>query len=65
MAVAPVGGWIAAGGGLSAEPLLLGLAIGTWVAGFDVLYACQDRGLRSARGPAVDSRRGSACRGRS
>ncbi len=35
------------------EPWLLGLAIGTWVAGFDVLYACQDvefdrrEGLRS------------------
>jgi 4-hydroxybenzoate polyprenyltransferase len=42
LAVAPVGGWIAAGGPASAEPWLLGLAIGTWVAGFDVLYACQD-----------------------
>ena len=42
MAVAPVGGWIAAGGPARIEPWLLGLAIGTWVAGFDVLYACQD-----------------------
>ncbi len=42
MAVAPVGGWIAAGGGVSVEPALLGLAIGAWVAGFDILYACQD-----------------------
>jgi 4-hydroxybenzoate polyprenyltransferase len=42
MAVAPIGGWVAAGGGPSAVPLLLGLAIGTWVAGFDILYACQD-----------------------
>jgi 4-hydroxybenzoate polyprenyltransferase len=42
MAVAPVGGWIAAGGPASVEPWLLGLAIGTWVAGFDILYACQD-----------------------
>ena len=53
MAVAPVGGWIAAGGGWSAEPFWLAIAIGTWVAGFDVLYACQDvdfdrrEGLRS------------------
>ncbi len=53
MAVAPVGGWIAAGGGWSWEPVLLGIAIGTWVGGFDVLYACQDvdfdrgHGLRS------------------
>jgi 4-hydroxybenzoate polyprenyltransferase len=42
MAVAPVGGWIAAGGPATVEPWLLGLAIGSWVAGFDVLYACQD-----------------------
>jgi 4-hydroxybenzoate polyprenyltransferase len=53
LAVAPVGGWIAAGGRLGAEPWLLGLAIGLWVAGFDILYACQDvdfdrgHGLRS------------------
>jgi 4-hydroxybenzoate polyprenyltransferase len=54
MAVAPVGGWLAAGGRFVApEPWLLGLAIGLWVGGFDVLYACQDvefdraNGLRS------------------
>jgi 4-hydroxybenzoate polyprenyltransferase len=42
MAVAPVGGWLAVGGGAGLEPWLLALAIGTWVGGFDVLYACQD-----------------------
>jgi 4-hydroxybenzoate polyprenyltransferase len=43
MAVAPVGGWLAAGGSTGAiEPWLLGVAIGTWVGGFDILYACQD-----------------------
>jgi 4-hydroxybenzoate polyprenyltransferase len=42
MAIAPVGGWLAAGGGSGWEPWLLGLAIGLWVGGFDVLYACQD-----------------------
>ncbi|HEX7087423.1 MAG TPA: UbiA-like polyprenyltransferase [Vicinamibacterales bacterium] len=53
MAVAPVGGWLAAGGGSGPEPWLLGLAIGLWVGGFDILYACQDvefdraHGLRS------------------
>jgi 4-hydroxybenzoate polyprenyltransferase len=53
MAVAPVGGWLAAGGRAGWEPWLLGLAIGLWVGGFDVLYACQDvdvdrrEGLRS------------------
>lgn len=30
------------GGPLAPEPFLLGVAIGTWVGGFDVLYACQD-----------------------
>jgi 4-hydroxybenzoate polyprenyltransferase len=42
MAVAPVGGWLASGGGAGSEPWLLGLAIALWVGGFDVLYACQD-----------------------
>jgi len=42
LAVAPVGGWIAAGGRGGIEPWLLGLAIGLWVGGFDILYACQD-----------------------
>jgi 4-hydroxybenzoate polyprenyltransferase len=53
MAVAPVGGWLAVGGRAGWEPWLLALAIGAWVGGFDVLYACQDvdfdrgNGLRS------------------
>src|SRR5712691_1696660 len=42
MAIAPVGGWLAAGGRKGWEPWLLALAIGAWVGGFDVLYACQD-----------------------
>ncbi|MBI4477894.1 MAG: UbiA family prenyltransferase [Acidobacteria bacterium] len=50
MAVAPVGGWLAAGGGWGPEPFLLGLAIGSWVAGFDVLYACQDLPFDRAHG---------------
>jgi len=50
MAVAPVGGWLAAGGRSGVEPWLLGLAIGTWVGGFDVLYACQDLAFDRAHG---------------
>jgi len=50
MAVAPVGGWLAAGGRSGVEPWLLGLAIGTWVGGFDVLYACQDLAFDQAHG---------------
>jgi 4-hydroxybenzoate polyprenyltransferase len=53
MAVAPVGGWFAVGGRAGGEPWLLAAAVGFWVGGFDVLYACQDidfdrtHGLRS------------------
>jgi 4-hydroxybenzoate polyprenyltransferase len=51
MAVAPVGGWLAAGGPIDApEPWLLGLAIGLWVGGFDILYACQDVDFDIAHG---------------
>ena len=50
LAVAPVGGWLAAGGGAGWEPWLLALAIGTWVAGFDILYACQDLEFDRANG---------------
>jgi 4-hydroxybenzoate polyprenyltransferase len=50
MAVAPVGGWLAVGGRGGWEPWLLGLAIGTWVGGFDVLYACQDVEFDRAHG---------------
>ena len=50
MAVAPVGGWLAAGGRGGWEPWLLGVAIGAWVGGFDVLYACQDLEFDRAQG---------------
>ncbi len=50
MAVAPVGGWLAVGGGTGWEPWLLALAIGLWVGGFDVLYACQDLEFDRAHG---------------
>lgn len=50
MAVAPVGGWLAAGGRGGGEPWLLAVAIGMWVGGFDVLYACQDLNFDRAYG---------------
>ncbi len=65
LALAPLGAWIAVRGDLQgdlAPPLLLAAAVLVWVAGFDLIYACQDaefdarRGLHSipARfGPAV------------
>ena len=50
MAVAPVGGWLAVGGRGGWEPWLLAAAIGAWVGGFDVLYACQDLEFDRAHG---------------
>jgi 4-hydroxybenzoate polyprenyltransferase len=38
-----LGGWIASSGAITGiAPWLLALAVSTWVAGFDLLYACQD-----------------------
>jgi 4-hydroxybenzoate polyprenyltransferase len=42
LAIAPVGAWIAVLGRFDVLPLLLGLAVLLWVAGFDIIYACQD-----------------------
>ena len=50
MAVAPVGGWLAVGARGGWEPWLLAVAIGSWVGGFDVLYACQDLEFDRAHG---------------
>jgi 4-hydroxybenzoate polyprenyltransferase len=42
LAMAPVGAWIAVRGELESVPLLLGLAVLFWTAGFDVIYSLQD-----------------------
>jgi 4-hydroxybenzoate polyprenyltransferase len=42
LAVAPVGAWLAVRGRLEIVPVVLGLAVLLWVAGFDTIYACQD-----------------------
>ena len=39
---APLGAWIAIAGGFDPVAILLGLAVLVWVAGFDIIYACQD-----------------------
>jgi 4-hydroxybenzoate polyprenyltransferase len=44
LAIAPTGAWIAVRGAIdSPVPLLLSLAVLLWTAGFDIIYACQDR----------------------
>src|SRR5438045_6778557 len=42
LGVAPAAAWIAVRGSLGARILILTAAVTFWVAGFDVLYACQD-----------------------
>jgi 4-hydroxybenzoate polyprenyltransferase len=42
LALAPVGAWIAVRGSITALPILLGLAVLFWTAGFDVIYSLQD-----------------------
>jgi 4-hydroxybenzoate polyprenyltransferase len=39
---APVAAWVAIRAEIAWPPLLLGLAVLLWVAGFDMIYACQD-----------------------
>jgi 4-hydroxybenzoate polyprenyltransferase len=41
--IAPSAGWIAVRDSIAATPLLLSAGVMFWVAGFDILYACQDR----------------------
>ncbi|MGW8396407.1 menaquinone biosynthesis prenyltransferase MqnP [Streptomyces lydicus] len=41
-AMGPVGAWIAISASWSWEAVILGLAVGIWIGGFDLIYACQD-----------------------
>jgi 4-hydroxybenzoate polyprenyltransferase len=50
LAVAPVGAWLAIRGELAPAPVVLGLAVLCWVAGFDTIYACQDVAFDRAAG---------------
>ena len=50
LALAPVASWIALRGDLGWPPVLLGVAVLTWVGGFDVIYACQDVDFDRAAG---------------
>jgi 4-hydroxybenzoate polyprenyltransferase len=50
LGIAPAGAWIAIRGSLDPRILLLTAAVTFWVAGFDVLYACQDYDFDSEAG---------------
>ena len=42
LALAPLGAYLAAGGGFDLIPILYSLAVLLWVSGFDIIYALQD-----------------------
>jgi 4-hydroxybenzoate polyprenyltransferase len=42
LGTAPVGAWLAIRGRFGLTPVVLSLAVLAWVAGFDVIYSCQD-----------------------
>lgn len=50
LGIAPAAAWIAVRGSLDPRILILTLAVMFWVAGFDLLYACQDAAHDRAHG---------------
>jgi 4-hydroxybenzoate polyprenyltransferase len=50
LAIAPIGAWIAVTGSFAGAPWFLALAVLFWVAGFDLIYACQDTDFDRRRG---------------
>jgi 4-hydroxybenzoate polyprenyltransferase len=50
LAMAPMAAWIALRGDLAWPPAFLGLAVLLWVAGFDIIYACQDADFDRSQG---------------
>ncbi|MFK4273270.1 UbiA family prenyltransferase, partial [Streptomyces milbemycinicus] len=49
-AIGPIGAWIGVTGEWSWDAVILGLAIGVWIGGFDLIYACQDVAADRAHG---------------
>lgn len=52
LGIAPIAAWVAAHGTFAqvGTPIWLGAGVAVWVAGFDVMYACQDEGFDRAHG---------------
>jgi 4-hydroxybenzoate polyprenyltransferase len=48
--LAPAGAWVAVRGTLDPPAVLLWLAVTWWIAGFDLIYACQDADFDRAEG---------------
>jgi 4-hydroxybenzoate polyprenyltransferase len=49
-AMGPVGAWLAITGDWSWHAVLLGLAVGVWIGGFDLIFGCQDVAADRAHG---------------
>ncbi|MCP9945065.1 4-hydroxybenzoate octaprenyltransferase [Streptomyces somaliensis] len=49
-AIGPVGAWLAVTGAWSWDAVVLGLAVGVWIGGFDLIFACQDVSADRAHG---------------
>lgn len=61
LGIAPVGAWVGVRGELSLAPVLLGVGVLFWTAGFDIIYSCQDEEFDRAEGlRSVPSRLGRA-----
>ncbi|WP_327259094.1 menaquinone biosynthesis prenyltransferase MqnP [Streptomyces sp. NBC_01240] len=41
-AIGPIGAWLAVTGSWSWDAVILGLAVGIWIGGFDLIFGCQD-----------------------
>jgi len=50
LGISPVGAWAAATGRLAVQPMILGLGVMLWVAGFDVIYSLQDEAFDREHG---------------
>lgn len=49
LGLAPLGAWIAVRQEFALTPMLLGVGVILWVAGFDILYSCQDAAFDASR----------------
>ncbi|MBB1253210.1 menaquinone biosynthesis prenyltransferase MqnP [Streptomyces alkaliterrae] len=60
-AIGPTGAWFAVTGSWSWEAVVLGAAVGIWIGGFDLIFACQDVDSDRAEGVgSVPARHGVA-----
>lgn len=50
LGMAPIGAWAAETGSLAWPPVVLGIAVTLWVAGFDVIYSLQDEDFDRGHG---------------